>query len=215
MVYREQLSKIYRDLKEQKCQFLKERKTLPEGYLNIRTYSNRKYYTWQIPKKGKQKKDIRKGITNDKEQISKLVRKRYIDGALVNIEKDISLMEGILKEYKNIDEAAVMRGFIYKHPELKDGLRYGNMTNEEMIDHPGVRRVPDFKIRRPRDGKIFYWEHMGLVTDVAYHDKNIRKLKQYATIGINPWDNLIITFAQEDGGIDVKKIDAIIQGWLL
>ena len=41
MVYREQLSKIYKDLKEQKSQLLKERDFLPEGYVNIRTYNNR------------------------------------------------------------------------------------------------------------------------------------------------------------------------------
>lgn len=264
MVYREQLSKIYKDLKEQKSQLLKERAFLPEGYVNIRSYNNRNYYTWQIPKKGKQKKPSRKGITRNKDQINKLVRKRYLDGAIANIEDDILMMENVLKEYKDIDEAAVMRPFFQKYPELKDGIHYGNMTNEEWsadyrqvvglyeadlkstsssgrkmrsygellissrldfygipyryeerIDHPGVNRVPDFTIRRPRDGKIFYWEHMGMIEEGVYLDENIRKIKQYAAIGITPWDNLIITFGQADGGMDVRKIDAIIQGWLL
>ena len=241
MVYREQLSKIYKDLKEQKSQLLKERAFLPEGYVNIRSYNNRNYYTWQIPKKGKQKKPFRKGITNNKDQINKLVRKRYLDGAIANIEDDILMMENVLKEihYGNMTNeewAADYRQVVGLYEEdLKSTSSSGRKMRsygellissrldfygipyryEERIDHPGVNRVPDFTIRRPRDGKIFYWEHMGMVEDGVYLNDNIRKIKQYAAIGITPWDNLIITFGQADGGMDIRKIDAIIQGWLL
>ncbi len=264
MVYREQLQHIYKDMKEHRRQLEKERECLPEGFLNIRTYNEKPYYTWQIPKKGRRKKVFRKGITRDKEQINRLVRKRYLDGALLRIDKDISLMENVIAQYREIDEAAVMKEFIHKHPELKEGLRYGNMSNEEWaadyrmpvgfyedglksttssgsrmrskgeliiasrleffgipyryeakIQHPTVNRVPDFTIRRPKDGKVFYWEHLGRISDARYLEDNIRKLRQYAEIGITPWDNLIITYDQEDGGIDVRKIDAIIQGWLM
>lgn len=264
MVYREQLSKICKDLKRQRHQFIKEREKLPEGYLNIRTYKGSSYYTWQIPKGGRRKKIYRKGISKDKEQINKLVRKRYLNKAIHNIEEDILLMERTIAQYKDIDEGAVMGEYLQKHPELAGGLRYGNVSNEEWasdykqvlglykenlkmtsssgtkmrsygelliasrlefygipfryeegLHHPGVRRVPDFTIRRPKDGKIFYWEHLGMVTNGSYIEKNISKLKEYEAIGITPWDNLIITFGQADGGMDVKKIDAIIQGWLL
>lgn len=264
MVYREQLQNICKDLKEQKRQLENEQEYLPEGYLNIRKYKGKNYYTWQIPKKGRRKKIYRKGITRDKDQINKLVRKRYLDGALLRIDRNISLLEKMTEQYKNFDEASVMVDYIKKHPDLREGLRYGNMSNEEWaadyrkpvgfyedglkstdssgsrmrskgeiiiasrldffgipyryearIPHPHVNRVPDFTIRRPRDGKIFYWEHLGRVSDARYLEENIRKLKQYAEIGITPWDNLIITYDQEDGGIDVKKIDAIIKGWLL
>lgn len=264
MVYKEQLQHICKNMKEQKRQLEKERDHLPEGYLNIRTYNEKQYYTWQIPKKGRRKKLYRKGITRDKEQISKLVRKRYLDGALLRIDTDIRLLEEIVDKYREIDEASIMGDFIRKHPELRDGLRYGSMSNEEWsidyrmpvdfyeedlkstassgsrmrskgeliiasrldffgipyryearIQHSTVNRVPDFTTRRPKDGKIFYWEHLGKVNDAGYLENNIRKLRQYAEIGVTLWNNLIITFDQEDGGIDVKKIDALIQGWLM
>ena len=264
MVYKEQLQSIYSDMQRQKSLLEKEQDYLPDGYLNIRTYNQKSYYTWQIPKGGRRKKTFRKGITKDKEQVNKLVRKRYLDDAIIRINKDIRLLEALLSQYKEIDEGSVMKEYIQKHPDLKDGLRYGNMSDEEWmanyikpvnfyedglkstfssgskmrsrgeiiiasrleffgipyryeakIPHPDVNRVSDFTIRRPRDGKIFYWEHLGKTTDMKYLEENIRKLREYVDIGITPWDNLIITYDQDDGGIDVKRIDAIIKGWLL
>lgn len=264
MVYKEQLQNIYSDMQRQKSILEKEQGYLPDGYLNIRTYNDKSYYTWQIPKGGRRKKTFRKGITKDKEQINKLVRKRYLDNAIIRINKDIRMLEALLTQYKEVDEGSVMKEYIQRHPDLKEGLRYGNMSDEEWmanyrkpvdfyedglkstsssgsrmrskgeliiasrleffgipyryeakIPHPDVTRVPDFTIRRPRDGKIFYWEHLGRTTDMRYLEENICKLREYADIGITPWDNLIITYDQDDGGIDVKRIDAIIKGWLL
>ncbi len=81
--------------------------------------------------------------------------------------------------------------------------------------HPDLSYIPDFTIRRPRDGKFIYWEHLGLVTDAAYMARNRRKFEDYEIHEIVPWDNLIITYDQIDGGINEKLIDAMIHGWLL
>ena len=86
---------------------------------------------------------------------------------------------------------------------------------EESVAHPDVDRIPDFKIRRPRDGKIIYWEHLGLTGDDGYMKGNELKLTEYENSDIVPWDNLIITYDTPDGGIDGKIIDAMIHGWLL
>ena len=86
---------------------------------------------------------------------------------------------------------------------------------EAKLVFPDRTFIPDFKIRRPRDGKIIYWEHVGMVDDEEYM-KNFRaKLRAYEEYGIVPWDNLIITYGQADGGINEKMIDAMIQAWLL
>ena len=74
---------------------------------------------------------------------------------------------------------------------------------------------PDFTIRRPRDHKIFYWEHFGMVDDPEYLRRSRYKLSRYEEYGIVPWDNLIITYNGYDGSINGKLIDAMIQGWLL
>ena len=86
---------------------------------------------------------------------------------------------------------------------------------EAVIGIPEMPYVPDFTIRRPGDGQIFYWEHLGMVSDEEYMKRNSVKFDRYAEYGIVPWRNLIVTYGTEDGGIDIKIVDAMIHGWLL
>ena len=53
------------------------------------------------------------------------------------------------------------------------------------------------------------------MTDADYMSHNSRKLDAYERYGIVPWDNLILTYDNADGGFNAKIIDAMIQGWLL
>lgn len=85
----------------------------------------------------------------------------------------------------------------------------------EVQAHPDLPYMPDFTIKRPRDGKVIYWEHFGMVNDDEYMEGNRKKLIEYESVGIVPWENLIITYNQRDGGINEKLIDAMIHGWLL
>ena len=80
---------------------------------------------------------------------------------------------------------------------------------------PDLNYAPDFTIMRPRDHKIIYWEHFGKVNDYKYVLDNFGKVKDYISYGIKPWDNLIMTFSNEQGGYDGKLIDALIECWLL
>jgi len=86
---------------------------------------------------------------------------------------------------------------------------------EAEIGHPDIPYIPDFTIVRPRDGKVIYWEHLGKVNDEDYMKRNRRKFEVYEEYGIVPWDNLIISYSQSNGGINEKLIDSLIQGWLL
>lgn len=85
----------------------------------------------------------------------------------------------------------------------------------EAIAHPDLPYIPDFTIKRPHDGKLIFWEHFGMVNDHDYMEGNRRKLIEYESVGIVPWENLIITYNQSNGGINEKQIDAMIHGWLL
>ena len=80
---------------------------------------------------------------------------------------------------------------------------------------PGLKRVPDFTILRKRDGKIIYWEHMGMMYDMEYRIDNMRKLEEYDKFGIVPWDNLIVTYDTIEGGLRADLIEAMIKCWLL
>jgi len=86
---------------------------------------------------------------------------------------------------------------------------------ETVLDFDGRIKRPDFKITRPRDGRTIYWEHAGLMTEPEYMEKHQQTLKIYAQNDIVPWDNLIVTYDDSNGGLDVKLVDAMIKGWLL
>lgn len=73
---------------------------------------------------------------------------------------------------------------------------------------------PDFTIYR-RDGKIFYWEHCGLMNQQNYIDSYHWKLDKFEKDGIVPWDNLILTYDDRFGNIDVNIIESEIQNKLL
>lgn len=85
---------------------------------------------------------------------------------------------------------------------------------EEVIYISGRRIIPDFTIRRKSDGKIFYWEHFGMMDLPAYRKKHHEKMDLYEFAGIVPWDNLITTY-DKDGSIDLKYIEAIVRTMLI
>lgn len=70
---------------------------------------------------------------------------------------------------------------------------------------------PDFTIRRPRDGAIFYWEHFGLTEDPSYAEATAAKLQAYRENGLHPWNQLITTYDQANGSFDSQCIDALIR----
>lgn len=92
------------------------------------------------------------------------------------------------------------------------GIQY---KYEAELQVPDLKYVPDFTIRRSYDGKIVYWEHLGMVSDRDYMHHNRKKFEDYEEYGIVPWRNLIVTYGTEDGGINMKIVDALIESWLL
>lgn len=74
--------------------------------------------------------------------------------------------------------------------------------------------IPDFTIKRS-DGKLFYWEHEGLTGNRQYLEHQRWKEEIYASVGIVPWDNLIVTYDCSDGCIDLRIVEAEICSKLL
>lgn len=86
---------------------------------------------------------------------------------------------------------------------------------EAPVNHPDLSYVPDFTIIRPRDDKLFYWEHFGKFDSDSYINDNVNKVSNYIRYGIVPWDNLIMTYNFQDGGLNAKLIDAMVDVWLV
>lgn len=74
---------------------------------------------------------------------------------------------------------------------------------------------PDFTLRRKFDGKIFYWEHFGMMDDAEYIQSVNKKLCYFIENNILPWDRLIITFETKDVPLDARNVQSIISGFSL
>ncbi len=89
--------------------------------------------------------------------------------------------------------------------------RYEIPFRYEPIIYLGFERVvPDF-VFEGGDGKPFYWEHLGMMDDPGYEERNYKKINNYRRAGIILGRNLILSY-DRDGIIDMKSVDNLIQG---
>ena len=56
---------------------------------------------------------------------------------------------------------------------------------------------PDFMIMDPSTGKIYIWEHFGLMDDEGYYMRTVHKIRAYTSSGYLPERNFIITYEDE------------------
>lgn len=80
---------------------------------------------------------------------------------------------------------------------------------------PFTAVFPDFAIMNKRTGKTYYWEHLGLVSDIDYAIKNFLKLQEYISNGVFPGRDLIISIESENKSLDVISVDKMIKEYLL
>ena len=85
---------------------------------------------------------------------------------------------------------------------------------EEVIHIGNSSFAPDFTVRR-RDGKLIYWEHEGLTNVKEYLEWQVYKERMYAGIEITPWDNLIVTYDDSNGSLNLGIVEAAIRNRLL
>ena len=74
---------------------------------------------------------------------------------------------------------------------------------------------PDFTIQHPKTGKIYYWEHFGMMDDFEYVDKTTRKISSYCEHGIYPDDSLILTYEARRAPLDSDWVRQIIEHYFL
>lgn len=78
-----------------------------------------------------------------------------------------------------------------------------------------VTIYPDFTIRHPQTGSIYYWEHFGLMDDSSYCKNVISKLQLYTSHGIIPTIQLITTYETKAHPLNPDTIDNIIKSMFL
>lgn len=94
----------------------------------------------------------------------------------------------------------------------KNGIRFAYEEPLYLRDADGrtTVRYPDFTIYLA-DGRIIYWEHLGMLMNEDYREAVWKKLALYYSNDIVPGSNLIITCDSSTGGIDIAAILRIIE----
>lgn len=75
----------------------------------------------------------------------------------------------------------------------------------------GKQKIPDFTLLKLPERKIIYHEHLGLLEDEDYLRNNLIKLQEYASSGIYPGNNLILTFETSYCPLNIKTIKNMIK----
>lgn len=98
------------------------------------------------------------------------------------------------------------------------GIKY---QYEQPLVLDGVERLPDFTIRDEDAGTVWYWEHNGMLSDVAYKRRWERKKAAYHQAKIFPPQvsdsddgrvgTLLVTEEHEGSGLDLNAILANIK----
>lgn len=74
---------------------------------------------------------------------------------------------------------------------------------------------PDFTIRHPKTGAVYYWEHFGLMDNPSYSQKVYNKMQHYTIHGIIPSVQLITTYETKEHPLTMETIQNIVQHYFL
>jgi hypothetical protein len=135
--------------------------------------------------------------------IEKLKRRKFLEEKLIH-----RSAAGEMLSSKN--EVIIADALHDARKEL--GIKY---VAEPEFDLAGQTRWADFVVQ-DRAGGIWYWEHLGMLTEGTYIRRWERKLAQYRKAGIVPREEspdgrLIITRSGDDGSIDSQAVRKLIR----
>lgn len=82
---------------------------------------------------------------------------------------------------------------------------------EEKLQLGEIAFHPDFTVRHPKTGQIFFWEHFGYIEEESYQRNVCRKLQIYMSEGIYPGQQLIITWETRQSPLRISEIRREIQ----
>ena len=82
--------------------------------------------------------------------------------------------------------------------------------------HLGEQTIyPDFTIKHPKTGKIYYYEHFGMMDNPSYCKNALSKIQLYISNGIFPSTQLITTFETQKQPLDMKTVEDVLRKYFL
>ncbi len=171
-------------------------KDFPEGKLICTSYKT--YYKW---------------YQNDGSKTSYIPKKNYL------LAKQLAAKKYILLQMEHLIHQVPGSHFVRSKSETiiammlktnKIPYRY-----ECKLRLDGRDYYPDFTIRHPITGEVFYWEHHGLMDDEDYCQKAASKLQVYCRNNIIPTVNLILTYETKEKPLDSELVENYIKYYFL
>lgn len=86
---------------------------------------------------------------------------------------------------------------------------------ECLLELDDIAIYPDFTIRHPKTGQIYYWEHFGMMDNPTYGKNVCTKLQTYISHGIIPSIQLITTYETKENPLNVDVVEKIICHYFL
>lgn len=86
---------------------------------------------------------------------------------------------------------------------------------EQHMKYGNEDLYPDFTILSPTTGKVFLWEHNGIMDKEGYAIKKLKEEGYYYKLGYVRGKNMIVTYEQRNEGIDEKEAEFIIHHVIL
>ena len=74
---------------------------------------------------------------------------------------------------------------------------------------------PDFTTMNRRNGRIYYWEHLGLMDNAEYSDRASARIGMYEQNDILLGDKLIITHETAERVLDIDVLNKYIKKYLI
>ena len=78
-----------------------------------------------------------------------------------------------------------------------------------------VEVYPDFTIRHPRTGEVFYWEHFGMLDKPEYVKNMHSKMQLFTANDIIPGINLITTYETKENPLTFEMIEFLVEHYFL
>ena len=70
---------------------------------------------------------------------------------------------------------------------------------------------PDFTIKHPKTGKLFYWEHFGKMDDSKYNRNIGDRIQTYVNHGIMPSIDLITTYESLSHPLAIDEVEKLVK----
>ena len=206
----------------------KQLKTYPIG--NFFCTFDQKNYRWYYSHNG-QKHYIPK---SNRQLAEKLAIKKFISLQLEDLTHELTATNFYLRHHSTDYKKSWQ--LLINHPEyliyscasgnvvrsksefIIDSYLYFNKIPyryEEELNLDGRLYYPDFTIRHPATGELYYFEHFGKMDDMQYVRRTYNKLKHYASHNIIPSINLITTFETSEHPLDSLFTEQTIKYYFL